>query len=140
MLGDWVVSRQTRRRPGVADGLACEDELVEGVLVEGVPELDDDVTGRPVQPGIAEHRQQHVMDFLARVRVADGDHPVSLERRQDRLDEAAAGCGGGRLGVVRGSGPGRCCRAGRGGRGSAPVRPWHVECVHGALLFCFRER
>jgi DNA-binding NarL/FixJ family response regulator len=31
------------------------------------------------------------------VRVADGDHPVSLERRQDRLDEAAAGCGGGRL-------------------------------------------
>jgi len=82
---------------------------------------------RPVQPGIAEHRQQQVVDILACVRVADGDHPMSLERRQDRLDEAAAGCGGGRLGVVS-------------GRGSAPVRPWHVECIHAALLVCFRVR
>jgi hypothetical protein len=40
------------------------------------------------------------VDLLARVRVADGNHPVSLERRQDRLD----------------------------------------ECIHGALLFCLRER
>ena len=125
---------------GVVDGLVAENELVESVLVERVPELDDDVVGRPVQPGIAEHRQQQVVDLLARMRVADGNHPVSLERRQDRLGEAAAACGGGRLGI-RGSEPGCCgCHAGRGGQGSAPVRPWHVECIHAALLVCFRER